>query len=85
MKKTITAEEFDRLFDAGGDISEYLDLENAVMAEGKNEVKRVNVDMPGWMIAELDKEAKRMAIPRQAVIKRFIDDGLARMHAKKSY
>ena len=78
MKKTITAEEFDQLFDSGEDVSEFLDFENAVMVDGRNEVRRINVDMPGWMIAELDKEAKRMAIPRQAVIKRFIDDGLAR-------
>ena len=78
MKKTITAEEFDQLFDSGEDVSEFLDLENAVIVDGRNEVRRINVDMPGWMIAELDKEAKRMAIPRQAVIKRFIDDGLAR-------
>ena len=81
MKKTITADEFDRMFDAGEDVSEYLDFENAAMIDGRNEVKRINVDMPGWMIAELDKEAKRMAIPRQAVIKRFIDDGLAQMNA----
>ena len=81
MKKTITADDFDQLFDSGVDISEYLDFENAEMVDGRNEVRRVNVDMPGWMIAELDKEAKRMAIPRQAVIKRFIDDGLAKMKA----
>jgi len=81
MKKTITADEFDRMFDAGEDLSEHLDFEKAAMIDGRNEVKRVNVDMPGWMIAELDKEARRMAIPRQAVIKRFIDDGLAQMNA----
>ena len=77
MTRSITAEEFDRMFDAGEDVSEYLDYENARFADGRNEVRRINVDMPGWMIAELDREAKRMAIPRQAVIKRFIDDGLS--------
>ena len=77
MTKTIIAEEFDCMFDAGEDVSEYLDYENARLIDGRNEVRRINVDMPGWMITELDKEAKRLAIPRQAVIKRLIDDGLS--------
>ncbi len=77
MKRAITAEEFDRKFDAGEDVSEYLDFDNAIKVDGRSDVRRINVDMPEWMIVELDKEAKRLAVPRQAVIKRFVDDGLA--------
>ena len=76
MTKTITAEEFDRMFDAGEDVSEYLDFDNGVMEEGLNETRRVNVDFPSWMVADLDKEADRLAINRQAVIKMLVDEGL---------
>lgn len=71
MKKTITAEEFDRKFDDGEDISEFLDWENA--RRPGLEVKRVNVDFPAWMLKELDKEAARLNIPRQAVVKIAVD------------
>ena len=49
------AEEFDRRFDAGEDVTKYLDLSGA-RRPGQS-VKRVNVDFPVWMIASLDKEA----------------------------
>ncbi|MCI8424543.1 MAG: CopG family transcriptional regulator [Adlercreutzia sp.] len=78
MTDTITAEEFDRLFDEGADISEYVDLDNGVMVDGRNETRRVNVDFPHWMIADLDEEADRLAISRQAVIKMIVDEGLKR-------
>lgn len=35
-------------------------------------MKRVNVDFPQWMVDELDKEAQRLGIHRQAVIKTWI-------------
>lgn len=76
MTDTITAEEFDRRFDAGEDVSEYLDLENGVMLESQNETRRVNVDFPHWMIVGLDEEADRLAVNRQAIIKMIIDEGL---------
>lgn len=68
--KRITAREFDRRFDAGEDISDYLDLDKAVV------VHRVNVDFPAWMVTRLDREAKRLNISRQAVIKMWVRDRL---------
>ena len=38
--------------------------------------RRVNVDFPEWMIRSLDKEADRLGIPRQAVIKVWISERL---------
>lgn len=76
MTKTITTEEFDRLFDAGEDISEYIDWDHGIMAPGANETRRVNVDFPNWMVIDLDQEADRLAINRQAVIKMLVDEGL---------
>ena len=68
--KKISAEEFDRIFDEGKeDIMEYLDLENAEVIHPVRQVRKVNVDMPLWMVEALDTEAKRVGIGRQAVIK----------------
>lgn len=68
--KTIFAEEFDAKFDRGEDITHYLDFEKATI------VKRVNVDFPEWMIELLDKEAVKLNVSRQAIIKLWIHDRL---------
>lgn len=64
------ARDFDKKFDAGEDITEHLDLSKARRPE--QEQKRVNVDFPIWMIQALDKEAKRLGVPRQSLIKMLI-------------
>ena len=68
------AREIDKRFDAGEDISKYLDMTKARRPE--QELKRVNVDFPLWMIHLLDKEAKRLGVPRQSIIKVWIADRL---------
>ncbi len=71
------AEEFDKKFDAGEDILEELDLSKVRRPE--QEQKRVNVDFPVWMIHSLDKEAKRMGVARQSVIKMWLAERLERV------
>ncbi len=68
------AREFDKRFDEGKDISKYLDVSKA--RRPKQEQKRVNVDFPLWMIQLLDKEAKRLGVPRQSIIKVWIAERL---------
>ncbi|MDD5285566.1 MAG: CopG family antitoxin [Desulfuromonadaceae bacterium] len=68
------AEELDKKFDAGEDISEYLDLTKA--RRPQQDQKRVNVDFPIWMIRQLDKEAKRLGVPRQSIIKVWVAERL---------
>ncbi len=68
------AEEFDRKFDEGEDVSQYLDVSKA--RRPVQEQKRVNVDFPLWMIHLLDKEAKRLGVPRQSIIKLWIFERL---------
>ena len=68
------AREFDKRFDNGDDITRYLDMTKARRPEQQH--KRVNVDFPLWMIHLLDKEAKRLGVPRQSVIKVWIADRL---------
>lgn len=71
-KDTITAEELDRRFDDGEDISLYLDWSEA--ARPGLEQKRVNVDLPVWMISSLDREAKRVGVTRQSIVKVWLSE-----------
>ena len=66
----MNAEELDMQFDEDVEILEYFDL-NSAKRPGL-ETKRVNVDFPVWMVEALDKEAKRLGVHRQAVIKAWI-------------
>ena len=68
------ADEFDKKFDDGKDILEYLDLTKAIRPGQIS--KRVNVDFPEWMIKLLDKESKRLGITRQSIIKFWIAEKL---------
>jgi hypothetical protein len=68
------AEEFDKKFDEGEDVSHYLDLSED--RRPAQEQKRVNVDFPLWMVRLLDKEAKRLGVPRQSLIKIWIAERL---------
>jgi len=68
------AREFDKKFDEGGNISQYLDMSKATRPE--QEQKRVNVDFPVWMIQLLDKEARRLGVPRQSIIKVWVAERL---------
>ncbi|WP_457748606.1 type II toxin-antitoxin system BrnA family antitoxin [Sulfurimonas sp.] len=75
--KTITAKEFDEKFDNGEDISEYLDFSKAIRPNAlKTDTKKVNVDFPEWIIEALDKEAKKIGVTRQSIIKVWIAERL---------
>lgn len=82
MKKSLPAEELDRRFDAGEDISEYIDRESTRPLN--TEIRRVNVDMPVWMLHALDREADRLNISRQAVVKTMLDSALRAGAAARS-
>jgi len=69
------ASEFDQQFDNGESVLELLDLSQAkrVMQEQAS----VNIDFPIWMIESLDREAKRIGITRQSIIKVWLAERLA--------
>jgi len=73
------AKVLDKKFDSGEDISKYLDLSRATRP-GQDQ-KRVNVDFPVWMINSLDKEAKRLGVTRQSIIKVWIAERLQEISA----
>ncbi len=70
------AEELDKKFDAGEDITGHLELSKARRPE--QEQKRVNVDFPLWMIQSLDREARRLGVPRQSIIKLWLAERLGK-------
>ncbi len=65
---------FDEKFDAGEDVTALLDLSRARRLG--SEVKRVNVDFPGWMVQRLDREATRLGVTRQSLIKLWLAEKL---------
>ena len=73
------AKDLDKLFDSGSNISKYLDLSRTKRTN--EEPKRVNVDFPAWMIHSLDKEADRLGVTRQSIIKVWISERLSSRHA----
>jgi macrodomain Ter protein organizer (MatP/YcbG family) len=68
------AKELDKKFDNGEDVTKHLDLSRA--KRPGREQRRVNVDFPAWMIERLDKEARRLGVTRQSIIKVWIADRL---------
>ncbi|MBE2203916.1 MAG: CopG family transcriptional regulator [Chthoniobacterales bacterium] len=79
----MTAEEFDAKFDAGEDIGEYLDFSSArvvpplvALDPAALAPQKVNVDFPAWVVSALDREADRLGVPRQSLIKAWIVERL---------
>jgi hypothetical protein len=70
------ANDFDRKFDAGEDVISDLDLSK--IRRPAQEQRRVNVDFPAWMIQSLDREARRLGVTRQSIIKVWIAERLER-------
>jgi len=68
------AKKLDKKFDEGESIIKNLDLSKAIRPN--QEQRRVNVDFPLWMIQSLDKEAKRLGVPRQSIIKIWLAERL---------
>ncbi len=68
------AEELDALFDSGADITEHLDM--STLKRNGMQTKKVNVDFPEWVINSLDREAKRIGVTRQSIIKVWIAERL---------
>ena len=68
------ASEFDKKFDAGESIINALDIPRA--RRPGDGTKRVNVDFPAWMVSALDREARRLGVTRQSIIKMWLAEHL---------
>ena len=72
--RCMKAKEFDEKFEKDENVISYLDLSKARRPD--QEQRRVNVDFPNWMIHSLDKEAKKLGVTRQSIIKVWIYERL---------
>ncbi len=68
------AKDFEKQFDDNIDITQSLDLSKARRV--LQEQKRVNVDFPTWMIESLDREAGKLGVTRQSIIKVWLAERL---------
>ena len=75
-KKLIKSEDLDRKFDEGASIMEHADLDAGLF--------RVNVDFPAWTVSALDKEATRLGISRQVLIKVWIAERIDQSETLKN-
>ena len=78
----MNTEKFDKMFDDGEDISDYIDW--STTRNINQQQKRVNVDLPVWMVNFLDREAKRIGVTRQSVIKFWIAERLDELRKTES-
>ncbi len=69
------AREFEKKFDDGDDVGDLVDWSKA--RRPNVEIRRVNVDFPTWVVDGLDKQARRLGVTRQALIKLWIADRLS--------
>ena len=74
------AKDFKQQFDEGADLSASLDFFKARRV--LQEQRRVNVDFPTWMIDSLDREARKLGVTRQAIIKVWLAERLEAIVAK---
>ena len=75
------ARKFDRNFDAGKSVVSVLDVDKA--RRPLKEQRRVNVDFPNWMVDQLDREAGRLGVTRQSIIKVWLAERLEQMASGK--
>jgi hypothetical protein len=68
------AKELDQKFDEGQDVSDQIDWSKA--RRPNTEIRRVNVDFPAWVVEGLDRQAERLGVTRQAIIKLWIAERL---------
>ena len=71
------AKSFDAKFEKGEDVTGFLDLSKA--RRPLQEQRRVNVDFPTWMIESLDREAGRLGVTRQSIIKVWLAERLEKI------
>jgi hypothetical protein len=74
--RALSAAELDARHDAGASLASHMDLTKAVRPG--RAVQRVNVDFPVDLLREIDQEARRLGVTRQAFIKVRLADSLVK-------
>jgi hypothetical protein len=74
----MTAQEFEKRFDEGEDITPFIDR-SSIRHPGM-EARRVNVDFPEWIIEKLDLQSKLIGVSRQSLIKLWVSERIQQEH-----
>ncbi|MCM2477706.1 CopG family transcriptional regulator [Rhizobium sp. CG5] len=77
--KTISAAEFDKKFDDGEDISEYVDWSKARLVNWEREI--VQLEIPKQDLTQLDAEVARLGTTRDRLISKWVRERLANVTA----
>lgn len=76
------ARDFDKKFEEGQDDT-VDDLDLSTVRRVNQEQKRINVDFPAWVVESLDREAARIGVTRQSIIKVWLVERLQAESANK--
>ncbi len=75
--KSISAKAFDQKFDEGEDITDYLDFSSATPVQDMSKLtQEINIRFPQWMLEALDKEAQKIGVTRESIIKVWLSERL---------
>ncbi len=77
-KKWVTADEFDRKFEEGEDLTEYMNFDNVQV--NMPVLKRINIEIPQNILQKLDEQAKIIGVARTALIKLWLAEKLEVIH-----
>ena len=72
------ASDFDKKFEAGGNILAHLDV--AQIRRPGDETRRIRLDLPAWMLAALDEEARRLGVTRNSLITMWLAERMLKWH-----
>ncbi len=78
LQKKLSAEQFDKDFDKGADLSKYVDFKSM---KAHYPVQRVNVDIPKDILQKVDQEAARIGVTRTSLFKMWIAEHLDHLTA----
>lgn len=67
----------DEYFDNGGDMTPFIEEGSVKFPNRDDKARKININMPEWMIDELDATARHFATTRQGVINMWIGERLA--------
>ena len=72
--KIATAEEIDRIFDEGEDMTPYIRASSIRFPGNEDVVRKINGSIPEWVVEEMEREAKHLAVSRSAIMNMWLAD-----------
>ncbi|WP_302392636.1 type II toxin-antitoxin system BrnA family antitoxin [Eggerthella sinensis] len=74
--ETTSPSEFDQMFDEGADMTPFIVKGSEEFPAQNDKARKININMPEWLIEELDREAQHLAVNRQAIINTWLAEKL---------